>query len=54
MLRYQNLEKLVMFLVNLRAFLAPANCCFTQKLGNSSVLYHKTKNPLILTEDLYK
>ena len=38
-------RKLVMLLLNIRAFPAPAKCRFTQKLGNSSILYHKTKNP---------
>ena len=44
--RLQNLKKLMMFLLtHIRALLAQAKCCIAQKLGNSSVLYCKTKNP---------
>ena len=44
--RLQNLKKLMMFLLtHIRTLLAQAKCCITQKLGNSSVLYCKTKNP---------
>ena len=41
----QNLQKSVMFLTNIRSFPAAAKCRVTQKPGNSSVLYRKTKNP---------
>ena len=45
MFGWQNLQKSVMFLTNIRSFPAAAKCRVTQKPGNSSVLYRKTKNP---------
>ena len=56
MFRQQNLQKTVMFLTHLRAFPATSQKpgLVTQKPGNSSVLYRKTKNPLEPKICLYK
>ena len=49
MFRYQNLEKLVILLVNMRAFLLQLNALHT-KAWKFKLLYHKTKNPLVTNQ----
>ena len=52
MFRYQNLEKLVILLVNMRAFLLQLNALHTKAWKFKRPL-SQNKEPL-LTEDLYK